>query len=1059
MRPNPLTVLRGGINRLRVKGGARADMLYDLLNAYITTAGSVQIREGTARAATLSSATVGLAAMNGQFNVFANTLQTVPAGYVCNVLVHPTNPALTPSIIWFAKPFMGFLYITCQFSDGSVFDYWLQNNGTWAADTVYITGNIVLPPTPTGLAYLAVRDMPPNPNWSSETIIALGNVIEPTTYTGFAYRAVAVAGTSVHTGQTEPNWPTTIGGIIQEFGDFDTSTTDAGTTQGTTPTSTAPVPLGGTITDRYGDSSTIAGVNAGTQTSLTTTASASTKVSTWKKGTLYAPGAVVQPTTSQGAFINAIPNGDFEAGDDGNWVKSAGDVTIQTTNPYQGTYCVQFALNHDTQFATMNNFGVVVPGQSVTASVYLNPNNNGANTTMWVNIQWYNSSDVFLSQNQSAGQQGFGYRKTSVTAVAPTGAAHCRVQIESSTGTNPNPSYADLAVWSLETAAAVSNFLFEAIQSSAATSGSTEPTWPTALGNTVVDGGVTWQAIGTSIITWQAIPIMLSGGSGIIATFGVITGGTLYTTGTYNSVPLTGGSGVGAKANITVAGGAVTAVVLAGGGSGYRVGDVLSVNNTFVGGTGSGFSIPVATITGSGSAPAFTTTVGTSVADPSTYTTLDGHSTNTSMSWQAINRQITDPNDPNTIQTCLGASHVFKGNTDICSYSAAVDPTDYTSTNNAGYLPTGLNNYGDNPIAVLTLYRSNLVAMNAGGYQMWQIDPDPGNMALLDAQPVGSIYTRAAQSVANDLLFLTEVGVRNLGTVGATANMQIGATGQPVDPIVKAQINAETYTPISLYYPGRGQYWLFFGPQAFVLTINGAGVKTWSRYVFPDVITDWTLNEGILFLRSAGNLVWSLSDAVLVDDAGASFTASITANVMTVSAMGAGSPPLAAGMTIAAAGVTGGTTIIAQTGGTTGGIGTYTVTATGNVGSEAFTTNGLNVGFNGVMQWPYLDVGVLGINKMFVGLDLIGTGQVTIQIGYREDDPTTFSDNAGFNTSQNVTAPYTISAADTVPGTPIPIPIDAPSYSIILTWAANQAWSWQAANLYLQDNGGGGSTG
>jgi len=42
---------------------------------------------------------------------------------------------------------------------------------------------------------------------------------------------------------------------------------------------------------------------------------------------------------------------------------------------------------------------------------------------------------------------------------------------------------------------------------------------------------------------------------------------------------------------------------------------------------------------------------------------------------------------------------------------------------------------------------------------MWQIIQIPQNMAFLDAQPVGCIWTRSAQSVANDLIFLTEVGV------------------------------------------------------------------------------------------------------------------------------------------------------------------------------------------------------------------------------------------------------------------------------------------------------------
>ena len=41
MRAIPLTTIKSGINRLRTKGGARADTLYDLLNGYVTEAGTV----------------------------------------------------------------------------------------------------------------------------------------------------------------------------------------------------------------------------------------------------------------------------------------------------------------------------------------------------------------------------------------------------------------------------------------------------------------------------------------------------------------------------------------------------------------------------------------------------------------------------------------------------------------------------------------------------------------------------------------------------------------------------------------------------------------------------------------------------------------------------------------------------------------------------------------------------------------------------------------------------------------------------------------------------------
>jgi hypothetical protein len=68
-----------------------------------------------------------------------------------------------------------------------------------------------------------------------------------------------------------------------------------------------------------------------------------------------------------------------------------------------------------------------------------------------------------------------------------------------------------------------------------------------------------------------------------------IVGGTLYTNGSYVRVALTGGSGSGALANITVSGNSVTTVDLVYAGTGYAIGNTLSA--TIAG--GSGFSIPV----------------------------------------------------------------------------------------------------------------------------------------------------------------------------------------------------------------------------------------------------------------------------------------------------------------------------------------------------------------------------------------------------------------------------------------------------------------------------------
>jgi hypothetical protein len=83
---------------------------------------------------------------------------------------------------------------------------------------------------------------------------------------------------------------------------------------------------------------------------------------------------------------------------------------------------------------------------------------------------------------------------------------------------------------------------------------------------------------------------------GVIATTGGLVGGSSYTAGIYLGVPLSGGRGTGAVADITVAGGAVTSVVIRNGGSLYSTGDVLTTSSSLIGRTGSGFSVNVITV-------------------------------------------------------------------------------------------------------------------------------------------------------------------------------------------------------------------------------------------------------------------------------------------------------------------------------------------------------------------------------------------------------------------------------------------------------------------------------
>jgi len=154
----------------------------------------------------------------------------------------------------------------------------------------------------------------------------------------------------------------------------------------------------------------------------------------------------------------------------------------------------------------------------------------------------------------------------------------------------------------------------------AGTSGGSEPTFSsTALMSG--DGTCSWAAMGKeSKVNTDGYPVPTIARSGtaptnsalrslftsldpgkIVAFFGSpFNGGSGYVDGTYTNVPLTGGSGTGALAvKVVVSSGAVTSPLTIDGrgtGTGYIVNEVLSINNAYLGGTGSGVQLTIKTV-------------------------------------------------------------------------------------------------------------------------------------------------------------------------------------------------------------------------------------------------------------------------------------------------------------------------------------------------------------------------------------------------------------------------------------------------------------------------------
>lgn len=214
------------------------------------------------------------------------------------------------------------------------------------------------------------------------------------------------------------------------------------------------------------------------------------------------------------------------------------------------------------------------------------------------------------------------------------------------------------------------------------------------------------------------------------------------------------------------------------------------------------------------------------LTEPVWPTSVGGFVGDGTINWECTSRRVEDEKCPNTKVVAIISSKVFAADKDIIRFSATAMPLDWSSSEDAGYLPSGLQQANAGDMAVLYPYRGNLCAWNVHCFQMWQTDPDPSQMALLDQMDgVGSSYPLAARAVGNDLYYLSNRGVRSVGIANAAQNLQAGDVGMPIDLLVQAaavQWAIDGKKALSTYWPGMGQYWLCGGDDGVTAGAGGA---------------------------------------------------------------------------------------------------------------------------------------------------------------------------------------------------------------------------------------------
>lgn len=262
MRQIALSAVKAGITRLRDKGGASQDSLFDLLNGYVTAARTIKCRPGTRIDAELPPGTKGLVWFQGKFVVFSH--QVIASGdprVEVEVVRHPDAADTPIKEIHFALPFLGYLYVVAEFEDGLVRHYWLEKGEAWQPNHVYLPGQLVRPSNGNGLAYRVESNRAGYAPWAPSVGRALGDVVVPINDNGFRYVVTEALGDSPRSGTTEPAWPTSPGATVVEEVDAQPQYAVPDLTGGGSGVGT--VPPG--VTDRYGRGNSTTGGNSNSE--------------------------------------------------------------------------------------------------------------------------------------------------------------------------------------------------------------------------------------------------------------------------------------------------------------------------------------------------------------------------------------------------------------------------------------------------------------------------------------------------------------------------------------------------------------------------------------------------------------------------------------------------------------------------------------------------------------------------------------------------------------------------------------------------------------------------
>jgi hypothetical protein len=285
--------------------------------------------------------------------------------------------------------------------------------------------------------------------------------------------------------------------------------------------------------------------------------------------------------------------------------------------------------------------------------------------------------------------------------------------------------------------------------------------------------------------------------------------------------------GTGAIFSVTtVSSGAITAVSVTAAGSGYGVGDVLTMS----GGSGSGAKLTVATLSGTGVATVTISTPGTGYTAgnslTSTVTTItNAHTHSGSFGFQQLGDVGTIPTGysvadfkPNCVLAAYGRIWMadLVGDRQTVYFSRLLDGSDFQG-GDSGSLSINSVFPNNDQIIALAAHNGFLIIFGRNNIAIYRNPIDVTSLILEDFIPnVGCIARDSVQNTGTDIVFLSDSGVRSLQRVIQEKSLPMRDISKNVRDDLITAVASETASTIKSVYYDRDAFYLLTLPATRV---------------------------------------------------------------------------------------------------------------------------------------------------------------------------------------------------------------------------------------------------